>query len=147
VERGTLRAFHALPGLPRIQFCDLAAWYEDEAVRILNRHRTNPTLSGYRTHPLLNAWRAFAHQCVGYALKIGLLERRGCIYCGAQAEAHHRDYRKPLWVVWLCVPHHRAHHGRIRTACRLLEQTGSPAQIELYPACEVHRLIEEARAK
>lgn len=113
VERGTLPMFHPLPGIPRIHFRDLAVWYEEESEKFLDRHRSKSVSLDYRTRPLLNACQAFAHLCVNHALKSGLLERGNCIYCGALAEAHHPDYHKPLWVVWLCKSHHMAHHARI----------------------------------
>jgi hypothetical protein len=143
IERGTLPVFHALPGILRIQFRELADWYEEEAGRILDRHRSKPVSLDYRIRPLLNAWQAFAHQCVGYALKIGLLERENCLYCGAQAEAHHPDYHKPLWIVWLCKPHHMAYHARTRPAHRLLERTSSPVRL----THQIHRIIKEELAK
>ena len=46
-------------------------------------------------------------------LSFGILERGNCLYCGAEAEAHHPDYNKPLWLVWLCADHHRIHHARL----------------------------------
>jgi hypothetical protein len=134
VEHGTLPVFQALPGIPRIQFRDRADWYEEEAGTIAARHRSKSVSLDYRLSPLLNFGRTFAHLCVDHALKSGLIERENCIYCGAQAEAHHPDYYKPLWIIWLCRPHHMAHHGRIKTARRLLKQTGKPVQLELFPS-------------
>lgn len=44
-----------------------------------------------------------ARYLVGKALKKGELQRQPCAICGAtKVEAHHRDYSKPLDVVWLC---------------------------------------------
>jgi hypothetical protein len=52
-----------------------------------------------------------AHGLVKYALLTGKLLRQPCAVCGAsKAQAHHPDYTKPLWVVWLCSTHHRAAH-------------------------------------
>lgn len=40
----------------------------------------------------------------------GLLVPQPCAVCGSgdQIEMHHEDYDKPLEVIWLCRPHHRA---------------------------------------
>jgi hypothetical protein len=147
VERGRLPVFHALPGMPRIRFCDLAAWYEGEAGRILDRYRTKPTSLDYRTRPLSESRQAFAHRCVAHAYRLGLLERGTCLYCGEWAEGHHPDYNKPLWLVWLCTDHHRIHHARLSSARTHLKQTGHPSQLDFFPARWFNWFTEEARAK
>lgn len=48
------------------------------------------------------------------AVKSGKLIRRGCNICGKiDAVMHHPSYDKPLEVIWLCKPHHRAVHYSI----------------------------------
>jgi len=40
-----------------------------------------------------------------------------CAYCGTterKVTGHHKDYDKPLEVVWLCNRCHRATHGHLR---------------------------------
>ena len=45
----------------------------------------------------------------------GKLHRVPCVKCGAtKAQGHHEDYSKPLVVIWLCDPCHRAEHKRLR---------------------------------
>lgn len=45
----------------------------------------------------------------------GKLKKRPCERCGSEkAEKHHKDYRKPLDVTWLCRPCHMAVHGRAK---------------------------------
>lgn len=66
-----------------------------------------------RTHPLNPEQRRkdIARSFVSVALSRGRLARQPCRDCGATpAEAHHKDYAKPLEVEWLCRPCHRAHH-------------------------------------
>ena len=56
-----------------------------------------------------------AHVMVGNAIRDGRLEKKPCKVCGdPKAEAHHEDYYKSLDVTWLCKPHHRALHIKIR---------------------------------
>lgn len=62
----------------------------------------------------LKAWRLKnplkirAHRKVFVALRNGTLIRKPCEVCGKLiTDAHHRDYRKPLEVVWLCRRHHQ----------------------------------------
>jgi hypothetical protein len=53
-----------------------------------------------------------AQTAVGNAVRDGKLTRGLCAMCGSKnnIHAHHRDYRKPLDVVWLCAAcHHRIH--------------------------------------
>lgn len=54
-----------------------------------------------------------AHHAVQHAIKSGKLIRKPCEKCGSteMIHAHHEDYAKPLDVQWLCVAHHRKHHG------------------------------------
>lgn len=62
---------------------------------------------------------AAAHRAVKAAVKSGALVRpRVCEHCAAAPDdvlnGHHADYSKPLAVVWLCEPCHRAEHARLR---------------------------------
>lgn len=37
--------------------------------------------------------------------------KQPCVVCGElKVQAHHSDYSKPLDVMWLCLPHHKAWH-------------------------------------
>lgn len=58
--------------------------------------------------------RAAAHTAVARAIRNGDLVKCGCARCGSvKAIAHHEDYDKPLEVVWLCQPCHKARHKEI----------------------------------
>lgn len=58
-------------------------------------------------------WRA--HVAVHSALYHGTLVPAPCTVCGRlPSEGHHPDYARPLDVVWLCRPHHRALHPVVR---------------------------------
>lgn len=56
--------------------------------------------------------KARAVYAVNNAIRDGRLVPQSCEKCGAKAQAHHDDYRKPLVVRWLCFKHHREHHGQ-----------------------------------
>jgi hypothetical protein len=47
------------------------------------------------------------------AVKKGEIVRQPCEVCGADAQAHHDDYSRPLDVRWLCTKHHAEHHTSI----------------------------------
>lgn len=54
---------------------------------------------------------------VAYAVKSGRLVKSPCRDCGSlDVQAHHKDYSKPLDVIWLCGPHHREEHAKLRAA-------------------------------
>ena len=52
-----------------------------------------------------------AHTAVSNAIRDGRLHKEACLFCeGQEVHAHHRDYAKPLEVIWLCPKcHHRLH--------------------------------------
>lgn len=97
--------------------------------RVRERSRTNPAVQEYDRkrsklpHRRANAarvaaeWRQNnpagykAHTALGYALKDGKVCKEPCLFCGREdVHAHHRDYSKPLDVIWLCPKcHHRLH--------------------------------------
>jgi rubredoxin len=97
--------------------------------RVRRRSRTNPAVQAYereraktphRREHLANVarrWNAAnpvaykAHYLVGNAVRDGRISREPCLFCGVEkVHAHHRDYSKPLDVIWLCPKcHHRLH--------------------------------------
>jgi ribosomal protein S27AE len=52
-----------------------------------------------------------AQNAVNNAVRDGKLKKEPCAICAAsKVHAHHKDYSKPLEVVWLCARcHHRLH--------------------------------------
>jgi DNA-directed RNA polymerase beta' subunit len=47
-------------------------------------------------------------------IKKGEIKKESCIVCGdSKSEGHHKDYSKPLHVVWLCRKHHIEEHKRL----------------------------------
>ena len=97
--------------------------------RVRTRARTNPAVQEYdrmrsklphrqehmkRTAARWNEANPLAykaHYAVTNAVRDGRLKREPCLFCGAEkVHAHHRDYSKPLDVLWLCPKcHHRLH--------------------------------------
>ena len=56
---------------------------------------------------------------LAYALKSGKIKREPCNFCGSeQSEAHHIDYSRPLFVIWLCDYHHKEMHKLLRSENR-----------------------------
>lgn len=53
-----------------------------------------------------------ARHALSWAIRSGRLVRQPCVCCGnPKSEGHHPDYSRPLEVVWLCGPHHKAVHS------------------------------------
>jgi hypothetical protein len=91
-----------------------------------------------------------ARATAGMAVARGSLTRKPCSRCGApKAEKHHADYARPLDVIWLCRPCHRAEHKAQRVA---LHPPGLPDGATAYcagchrptkgnycPACRVRK--------
>lgn len=93
------------------------------------RARTNPEVQEYdraraktperraKARAVTRKWRDQnpegykAHTAVSNAVRDGRLQKLPCTFCGSdKVHAHHRDYTKPLDVVWLCAKcHHRLH--------------------------------------
>lgn len=97
--------------------------------RVRERARTNPAVQEYdrkraklphrkaKARKVTREWRAKnvdgfkAQTAVGNAIRDGKVEKAPCLFCGREdVHAHHRDYAKPLDVIWLCPKcHHRLH--------------------------------------
>jgi hypothetical protein len=102
-----------------------------ECVRraVRTRARTNPRVQEYdraraktpkrkqHIRSVTKRWReenpvAYrAQTAVGNAIRDGRLFKEPCAICSeTKVHAHHKDYSKPLEVVWLCARcHHRLH--------------------------------------
>jgi hypothetical protein len=49
------------------------------------------------------------------AVQAGRVKKMPCEMCGeVRVHGHHRDYSKPLEVIWLCPRHHHKAHGLAR---------------------------------
>lgn len=58
--------------------------------------------------------RSQCHNAVAKAIKNGKLFPQNCERCGCEKTvAHHKDYNKPLDVMWLCQPCHKQRHKEI----------------------------------
>jgi hypothetical protein len=60
--------------------------------------------------------RVKAHAALRYAVRKGKVAKpETCSRCGSRdwIQGHHADYSKPLDVIWLCNPCHRAEHRTI----------------------------------
>lgn len=85
----------------------------NDDVRTYDRARGNRLRPGYireyrEAHP--DAYHA--HTAVGNAVRAGRLVKEPCLFCSeVKVQAHHRDYSKPLDVVWLCTKCHRRLHA------------------------------------
>jgi hypothetical protein len=63
----------------------------------------------------LHPGKAKARRAVNNAIRDGRLEKKPCERCfspKSKSQAHHRDYRSPLKVIWLCFWCHRTEHGQ-----------------------------------
>jgi len=55
-----------------------------------------------------------ANRLVNNLIRDGKINRLPCEVCGdLKSQAHHPDYRRPLFVKWLCFKHHRELHKKL----------------------------------
>jgi uncharacterized protein YlaI len=126
-DEKSLSEFYAHPrgNLGRMHVCKNC-----HRARVTLRRKTNPRVQEYdrlryqrperqvqgranskrwrETYP--EAYRA--QTAVSNAVRDGRLKKGPCTICGASenVHGHHRDYNKPLEVIWLCAKcHHRIH--------------------------------------
>lgn len=91
-----------------------------EKIRQYDRDRAkNPDRREANTE-ITKIWRAEdrrrqkAHNAVSRSIKKGELIRQPCCRCNEKKSlAHHEDYDKPLYVMWLCQPCHKQRHKEI----------------------------------
>lgn len=63
--------------------------------------------------------RQKARTMINNLLRDKKLIKEPCIKCGSfKVQAHHKDYKNPLDIIWLCDKHHKAVHLKEREAQR-----------------------------
>lgn len=92
-----------------------ANYWERRDQYIAYERRRRPPKYGHRDirplPPAERMKRKRAVQAVSNALRDRRLFRQACAVCGAvDVEGHHKDYDRPLDVVWLCIEHHARQH-------------------------------------
>lgn len=120
--------FYARPGHPgeviaKCKECTKAAVRLhrrlNDSVRDYDRQRgSRRPAEAIREYRAANPEAYRAHSAVNYALRAGRLSKEPCLFCGdAKVHGHHRDYSRPLEVIWLCAKcHHRLHANFPETA-------------------------------
>ncbi len=87
---------------------------EYERKRFHFPNRKSNRMSYQRKMRKIHHDKYIARNAVGNAVRDARLTPKPCEVCGdTDAQAHHRDYDKPLEVSWLCFQHHREEHGQI----------------------------------
>lgn len=91
---------------------------ENPSVQAYDRSRPNKAVRIQRQTEYTKRWRAEnpdayrAHTAVGNAVRDGRLKKLPCEFCAAEnVHAHHKDYSKPLDVIWLCAKCHNRLHA------------------------------------
>ena len=75
-----------------------------------NPIKTKPVPASKETR-LKNRKKIIARRILNCELIKGTIKKEKCEVCKSEkVEAHHKDYNKPLEVIWLCHKHHREHH-------------------------------------
>lgn len=91
---------------------------QNDSVREYDRKRAKEPRRRAKSVQTAREWRETnpaaykAQNAVNNAIRDGKLKREPCAFCASTTfvHAHHRDYSKPLAVVWVCAKcHHRLH--------------------------------------
>jgi len=87
-------------------------WYKEYYSE--NKEKITSNMRRYRKDPKLR-FKMKARAMVGQAIRAGRLFSQSCQTCGAEkTQAHHKDYSKPLLVVWLCGKCHRIESAKLK---------------------------------
>src|SRR3990167_2004840 len=87
---------------------------ENKRTRLYKRNNREIMNKASRRWEKKNLHKRKANRAVLYAINTGRLIRKPCKVCGMDnTEGHHRDYSKPLDVIWLCRKHHLEEHRRL----------------------------------
>jgi hypothetical protein len=90
---------------PAVQEYDRARWRADPQRKAATRARAERWAE---KNPLAKK----AHIAVNNAARDGRLQKSPCALCGSEKniQGHHKNYDRPLDVIWLCTTcHHRIH--------------------------------------
>ena len=85
-------------------------WYSEHG-----RDRAVDYAEAVREWEKRNPEKISAHGKVKYALKVGkIIKPKFCMNCQRETRlsGHHRDYTKPLEVLWLCSSCHKLEHSK-----------------------------------
>lgn len=85
---------------------------ERERIRAKQPHRMAKSAAISRMWRERNPEAYKAHTSLNNAIRDGRIVKEPCSVCGSteRIHAHHKDYSKPLNVIWLCARcHHRIH--------------------------------------
>lgn len=91
-----------------------------EVIRAKGRERMKNPERAKICNELTKAWkkadlrRQKCHTAVKTEIRAGRLKRQPCVRCGNEKSiAHHEDYDRPLYIVWLCAVCHKQRHKEI----------------------------------
>lgn len=101
---------------PNIHFKRIAIHHPDQQGDLNHNWKGGISKNNYHYKKLQIARypeRVNARRLVHYALKSGKLKKENCKTCGCKnVQAHHKDYAKPLDVIWLCKTCHNKLHNK-----------------------------------
>jgi hypothetical protein len=128
------------------------AWRQRNPERVREHNRRYAERHAEELRSRIKAWREEfpekmrAHNLVAGAIRSGRMAKPdACETCGRQSSlhAHHKDYAKPLDVVWLCSPCHRTLHVSGRRSL-LMSDDADELREALREALETNERLREA---
>lgn len=101
-----------------------SAYYQKNKEKMRERARVMRSKHGYgsiKKYREENPEKYKAGILFREAVKYGRIKKEPCVICGDEtAQGHHKDYSKPLDVVWLCSEHHGAVHRKDPNICKAI---------------------------
>lgn len=107
---------HSKNHVYRCKDCQVIMRFRNQTHRIKWNHEHRESLNkAVANYMLRNPEKKKAWSIWRRAVSSGKIVKQACVICADPiAQGHHKDYSKPLEVVWLCRRHHKdAHAGRI----------------------------------
>ncbi len=66
-----------------------------------------------------NPIAAWCHSATASAIRRGIIERQPCEVCGdPKTDAHHPEWKTPLFCQWLCRKHHKAAERELKLSLK-----------------------------
>jgi len=102
----------ANPEYRKVQAIRYKKWYQKNGTTPERLAKKAKQMRAYAKNPHLR-FKHIARGILNKAIHWGKITKQPCEVCGKKrVQAHHKDYSKPLEVIWLCRKHHRQIHAK-----------------------------------
>jgi len=101
---------------PKIKKVKMKKKYKHISMNLPRFRDTGKSKEVIRRYKERNPHKIEARKRVYIGIRNGSITRQPCVICGLKkVDAHHKDYSKPLDIMWLCRKHHWEWHANHET--------------------------------